>query len=438
MSFRTRLMIATAGAVAIVIVLASALAYVGVHSSLRGEIDTALRERAAVIEAIPFPPTAVGSLTGSLGNVPRPELGAAAGYVQLVSSDGSTRQLPGENLELPVSGKTLRVAAGQSDAFLADVRVGDTSVRVLTSPFRTGLALQIARPLDEVNAALHQLRLILIALSVSGVAIAALLGALIARTATAPVRRLSAATHRVVSTGDLSARVDVVGKDELSRLASDFNVMMASLEHSQEAQRQLVADASHELRTPLTSLRTNIEVLARADGFPTAEREALLDDLTTQIEELVLLIGGLINLARGSEQPADSEDIQLDALVAEAVMRSRRHAPEVSFVTDLDPTIVHGDPGGIDQAVSNLLDNAVKWSSQEGQVDVTLHEGELVVRDRGPGIADEDHPARVRSLLSCGRRARPTRLRARARYRASGRRGTWGYGRCPERAGWRR
>ena len=122
--------------------------------------------------------------------------------------------------------------------------------------------------------------------------------------------------------------------------------MLAALDESQRQQRQLVADASHELGTPLTSIRTNVEVLARRDDLAPAAREALLGDLVGQLGEMSGLVTGLVELA--SEEPTDLElvDIQLDELVDEEVARAERLAPQVSFATSLEPTVVRGVRAG--------------------------------------------------------------------------------------------
>jgi len=91
----------------------------------------------------------------------------------------------------------------------------------------------------------------------------------------APVRRLTQAAEHVAQTNDLTLRIDAGGSgDELDRRSGAFNEMRTTLEASQQAQRQLVADASHELRTPLTSIRTNLELLARARDLPVTDRDA--------------------------------------------------------------------------------------------------------------------------------------------------------------------
>ncbi|HEX2179046.1 MAG TPA: HAMP domain-containing sensor histidine kinase, partial [Actinomycetota bacterium] len=168
--------------------------------------------------------------------------------------------------------------------------------------------------------------------------------------------------------------------------------MLEALDESQQSQRQLVADASHELRTPLTSLRTNIEVLARADELPEDERKELLADLKVQIQELTVLVGDLTDLARGDEPEAGVEEIRFDHLVERAVRRMRTHFPQVEYVTDLQPSLIRGAPSRLDRAVANLLDNAGKWSRPGGTVEVRVRSGELTVRDHGPGIDESDLP----------------------------------------------
>src|SRR5439155_8666905 len=205
-------------------------------------------------------------------------------------------------------------------------------------------------------------------------------------------RRLTQATENVTQTGDLSERIDATGRDELSRLATSFNTMLGALQESTRAQRQLVADASHELRTPLTSLRTNIEVLASERRLPPGERQRLLSDVVEQLGEMTSLIAELIELARAEQQPAEPEEVRLDLLAADAVERATRNRPQVSFKTDFEESLVQGNPATIERAVSNLIDNAAKWSPEGGDVEIAVHSGRVTVRDHGPGIDEEDLP----------------------------------------------
>ena len=167
---------------------------------------------------------------------------------------------------------------------------------------------------------------------------------------------------------------------------------VSKLDESARTQRRLVADASHELRTPVTSVRTNIEILERADELPAGERSRLISDVVEQLEELSALINDLIELAREDEHVDSREEVRLDILVTEAIERARRHSPQVSFEVSLDPTLVNGVPSRLDRAVNNLLDNAVKFAGTDQPIEVRLHDGELEIRDHGPGIDAEDLP----------------------------------------------
>jgi two-component system sensor histidine kinase MprB len=389
MSFRARLTLVAATAVAVAVVLASVLAYFVVRNQLHNELDEGLRERAAEIQRLP--PDRVDRAVFGHG----PPLGAAQGYPQAVAADGRTARPQGADLELPVDDRTLEIARGDYDeVYLRNARVADTSVRIIAVPYGPGpgVAIQVARPLDEVDGAVARVRTFLLVIGATGVAVAALLGLLISGAALAPIRRLTAAADAVTETGDLSQRIEVRGRDELSRLAERFNTMLAALEESARAQRQLVADASHELRTPLTSLRTNIEVLETGRPLPEGERERLLADVVEQLEEMTSLVGELIELARGEQLADEPEDVRLDVLAAAAVERTRRNRPAVTFHTDLQDAPLRGSAASIERAIGNLLDNAAKWSQPGGEVEISVRPNEVRVRDHGPGIAPEDLP----------------------------------------------
>jgi len=390
-TFRARIAIAAAAAVALAVVLASALVYLIARDQLRAPIDEALERRATEILRGPIL-AELPSASGESYLAIRPEFGEARGYVQAVRDDGSVLLPLRQDIELPVDDGALRLASEGGSPAWSDVHVDGTHLRVFTFAYGTGVAVQVARPLTEVDASLGRLGLFLLLIAASGIAIAALLGLVVSRAALSPVRRLTEAAERVSETRNLSERIDVDGRDELSRLAATFNTMLAALEESTRAQRQLVADASHELRTPLTSLRTNIEVLASDRALPPQERGRLLSDVVEQLGEMTTLISELIELARAEQQTAEPEDVRLDLLVGDVVERARRNRPGVVFTTDLRASVVPGIPGTIERAIGNLLDNAAKWSPAGSEIEVRVDGDELTVRDHGPGIADEDLP----------------------------------------------
>jgi two-component system sensor histidine kinase MprB len=366
--------------------------YFAVRGELRGQIDDTLQQRAAQILRSPL--SEVQSPDGNSFLGIRPGFGEANTLVQLVRDDGTTLGARYEKITLPAGDDATALAAdGEAgEHFFTDTTVSGIHVRVLTLAYGPGYALQVARPLTEVDDALGQLRLYLLLVTLGGIGLAAAFGLVVSRAALAPVRRLTETAERVSVTGDLSERIELDGKDELSRLAGSFNGMLAALEDSTRAQRQLVADASHELRTPLTSLRTNIEVLASDRALPAEERGKLLTDVVEQLGEMTTLISELIELARAEQQTAQPADVRLDLVAADAVERARRNRPGVTYVEDFEETVVHGVEGTIERAITNLLDNAAKWSPPGAEVQVEVREGRVTVRDHGPGIAEEDLP----------------------------------------------
>lgn len=383
MSFRNRLTVSAALAVAVAVALSSGTIYLAARRELRSQVDQALLQRVHELTE--------GDLQGE--RYSPPPLGAAGGYTQIVGANGSAIRAADETISIPVTERAQAVAAGESEHFFTDMQVSGTHVRVLTTPLSEGTALQVARPLDEVTLILNQLSILLLMIAAAGVALAAALGRLVAQSALVPVHRLTEGAERIARTKSLAHRIDAgEAQDELGRLASSFNSMLEALDEAQKSQRQLVADASHELRTPLTSLRTNIEVLARSENLPQTEREQLLLDLTGQITELTGLVGDLMDLARDDEPSVGVEEVRLDQLVAGVIARVKKHWPQVEFDASLKPSLVRGTPSRLDRAVGNLLENAGKWSPADGRVEVRVAGGQVTVRDYGPGIAEEDLP----------------------------------------------
>jgi two-component system sensor histidine kinase MprB len=390
MSLRARLTIVAAAAVAVAVVASSVAVYLLMRSDLRGQVDDQLRGRAALIQRDPgilrsFDPR-------FFHGIPQPGFGGGGDYIQLVNSAGQiARPSPGQ-APVPVSKGTVAVAAGERGGFLADTHVAGVHARVLTAPLARGLALQVVRPLNEIDHELSRLRWLLLLVSLGCVGLAADGGAFVSRAALAPVRRVTDAAERVSRTRDPSERVPAAGRDELSRLAGAFNTMLGELGDAIETQRRFVADASHELRTPLTSLQTNIEVLRSAGKLSHEQRARLLADLEREAQEMGGLVSGLLELARDDNVAHPRERVHLDEVVERCAERARSRFPEVAFELHSEPTAVDGEPERIERAVWNLIENAGKWSPPGATVEVAVRPGEVSVRDHGPGIADVDKP----------------------------------------------
>jgi two-component system sensor histidine kinase MprB len=402
MTLRTRIAAVASLSVALAVLAAAVGLYIAVRSDLRGEIDQGLRQRAQAFlapsgtgppdEGLPGGGPPQGGFPRRVQPVP---FGAASGYVQFISSQG-TVQVPagqGTSPKIAVSAHDKAIAASGSGSALSDRTVKGTRLRVLTIGIGERGAVLIARPLTEMNHELSRILLLLAIVGVSGIALAAILGALVARVALTPIARFTNRTEALTGNLDLSRRLEVQGRDELARLAGSFNTTLDALERSVEAQRQLIADAGHELRTPIASLRANIQVLGEAEGLPPAEQEGLRGDIVSELDELTALVGDVVELARGAGRGAgDTEDdVRLDEVVQGAVERTKRRG-ELRFELRLEPTLVRGQGERIVRAVSNLLENAHKWSPEDGLVEVDLHEGVLSVRDHGPGFDELDLP----------------------------------------------
>ena len=392
MSFRLRVTILTAAAVAVAAIAAGALMYLMVQQQIQSAFDDTLKTTANTARlGGPRPDDRFGGRAGG-GQVflsGRPDI-----FAQIVDTSGSivgSDSQVGQSPEL-VTSQVLAVANGKSADGWSDVTTSTVHWRIYAVPFSPGHALEVARPLNEIDAALASTRFALIGLAITAAVLAALLGALIGRAVLTPLRRLNATVNDVTRTRDLSRRVAMTGGDEIANLAASFDGMLGALEVSLRQQRQLVADASHELRTPLTSLRTNLELLARGQPTDNAERQQVLVELVGQMERLSTLVADLIDLARDEEATLPIEDVRLDEVVADAITDVRGRYPQVRFEAVLEKAAVRGVRSRIARAVTNLLDNAGKWSPAGGVVEVTVNGGEVSVRDHGPGVAPEDAP----------------------------------------------
>jgi two-component system, OmpR family, sensor histidine kinase MprB len=225
-----------------------------------------------------------------------------------------------------------------------------------------------------------------------GILLAGVLGTLIARSALAPIKRFSERTEHVTSTLSSPRRLQETGATELRRLAMSFNRTLDALERSIQAQRHLIADASHELRTPMAALRSNIQIFLEAHRLPPEERVDLQQAILDELDELTQLVADVVELARGSVPNEHIEPIALEVIVEKVVDQARRRSPEIEFALALESTTVVNVAERVARAVTNVVDNARKWSPAGATVEIGLRGGILRVRDHGPGFAPADLP----------------------------------------------
>jgi two-component system sensor histidine kinase MprB len=409
-SFRSRITMLVVAAVGIAVALGSLISYLAISQTVTHRLDNDLKQRAGVLSS---PQLGLFS-QNQLATTDAAILLSATGYQEsIVYADGSSfkpgnvKITKGNEVTLvptaaPFGDPEKQVAATQAGTTLRTVSSNGVDYRVYSFPNVLGSALNpepsalvFSTSMASTESTVNTVAVVSLIVGLLGIGLAAAAGLAIGRAALRPVEELSEATEYIARTGDLRS-LTVHGDDELAKLTSNFNTMLEALARSQEHQKRLVADAGHELRTPLTSMRTNLDLLAQVmaapdDGrLPKEERIELMNDVRAQMEELSVLIADLVELSR-DEQPSHTiERLDLRDVVERAAERVQRRAPGLTYDLQLSPWYLDGDAAGLERLVTNLMDNAAKWSPEDGTVTVTLANGLLQVADEGPGIAEAD------------------------------------------------
>jgi signal transduction histidine kinase len=279
---------------------------------------------------------------------------------------------------------------------IADGRSGYASVssdgdrlRAYTAPLAevggpaAGGAVVVAASTHDLQETIDSLHWFVFGAGLAAAALAAAAVALLLRTALRPLTRLSEGAAEIERTGDARRRLpEPSSADEVGRLATTLNEMLASLERAREVERRFLADASHELRTPLTALLGNVTYLVRhgPDAEVTAELEA-------DAARLAGLADDLLALFREESSIAPTETVRLDELAAESV-RGRVHAAPSK------PVSVRGDRGALERALANLIRNAELHGPPDGPIGVSVEQANgwarLVVTDEGQGLPPDD------------------------------------------------
>ncbi len=383
-SLASRVTLLTTIAVGLSVAFLSAGVYVTVRMQLQSQLDESLLERAQK--------TARANVLGTTATPPPVALGASD--IRIALLEGDRLYVLDGGQPLPVGKQELAVANGLATTSVRTALVGEEEYRIVSVPTRTqGRSLIIAQSLAQQEKLLTRLGAASLIFGLLGVLGAGIAGWAVARSGLRPVRKLTASVEEIAITEDLTP-LPVEGDDEIARLATAFNQMLIALDASRDRQRRLVTDAGHELRTPLTSLRTNVDLLTQADLAerpldPTARAE-LLEDIRAQIDELTTLIGDLTELARDEPLATVVGEVELSEIVDLSVARVRRRAVGATFDVETEPWSVVGEASSLERAITNLLDNAAKWSPAGATVRVRLADGVLTVDDEGPGIAAAD------------------------------------------------
>ena len=397
MSFRVRIALVSAAAVAIAFAVAAWITYSTTQRELIAEVDESLHNRVEQIERSTNPLELIAVLGAFEERSPRGPFergvsGFDAIFWQFVPNGvgPAITDYPGTG-GLPIDTLEQQVIDGVLGSVVRTVDVGDDNLRVLTSSLPTG-AIQVARSLEEVDGSLEGLAAVLRLAAIAGVLLAGVVGYFVARDAARPIGQLAAAAEHVAATQELASHIDVDRTDEVGRLASSFNDMLAALEASRQQQRRLVHDAGHELRTPLTALRTNVELLAKVENLPENVRDQMIADIDSEIQDLTALVTELVELA--ADSPGDHtalEEVDLGDVVEGVAEKYRRRTGRTINVA-VDESVVNGRSLQLERAVSNLVDNAAKWSPDKSAIDISVSDGRVTVIDQGPGIDESDRP----------------------------------------------
>jgi two-component system sensor histidine kinase MprB len=388
-SLASRVTLLTTMAVGIAVTGVAFAAFATVRMQSMNSLDESLHSRAAQ--------AAHADTLDALSREKIPPWALGAADVRIIFLDALNASIRGvdEKDSKQIGPAEFQVALGQRQWSARTVWMDGERYRLVAVPAEQGEALILAQSLESTDRMLDQLGLVMLLFGLAGMISAGLAGWGVARNGLRPVRRLTTAVEDIARTERLDP-IPVEGRDEVARLSTAFNAMLAALSASQARQRQLVADAGHELRTPLTSLRTNLDLLAQADTstkLSAESRKELLDDVQGQITEMTTLIGDLVELARDDPSAVPAvEPVELAAVIGQAVTRVRRRASTVQFEVQTEPWWVTGDSAALERAITNLLDNAAKWSPEGGRVTVQLTRGTVMVADQGPGISEQDLP----------------------------------------------
>lgn len=364
---------------------------------LYAEVDRSL-EQATVVVVRDRP----GALPRPAGRLPRVEAivlpertGLESVVVQVVRPDGRVVRSNSDVL-LPVDDVDQLLILNAQGQRLRTVAVDGERYRVRTLALPGG-AVQAGRSLTETERVLRELRIRTVWWTALIATMAAAGGWLLARGITARLGRLSHAAEQLAMTGGSTASLDLAdlsagpprGRDEVGMLSHSFAVMVNALTKARAEQERLVQDAGHELRTPLTSLRTNVDVLTRYTNLDDDTRGVLLGEIRRDVEELASLVNEVLDVAAGTRNHEQPGPLVLGRVVGDVVERFRRRSGREVEV-HADDTVVMAGRGGVERAVSNLLDNAHKFDPGESPLEVRVVDGRLEVLDHGPGVPLEE------------------------------------------------
>jgi two-component system sensor histidine kinase MprB len=380
MSLRGKIVLALVAIAALTTISVGWIGYMSTRSRLIEEVDRSLEKvtRSVVVRR---------------GGIVVPARGVLDVDVQALDVDG---EVIDSSYGAPIDPGTLateRVVGRPGMIGVDTIETPYGSARVRTLGLQWG-GLQAMRSLAETEAVLADVRRRTLLVVIAVTAGAGALGWIIAGSVAAPLRRLTAAATDVERSGRLDVEVPVRGRDETAQLGTAFNRMLGALAALRADQQRLVQDAGHELRTPLTSVRTNVAVLRRHPDLQPDVRERILDDLDAETIELAGLVEEVVALASGAVDESEPEVVALAEAVETVGERARRRSGR-KVVVAADGSAVLAQRSAVERAISNLVDNAIKFDPSEQPIEIRAAEGRVDVADRGPGLGSAEEMTRM-------------------------------------------
>jgi two-component system sensor histidine kinase MprB len=398
MKLRTRFLIATSVIVFLTVGILSVAIYATVSKHLLSEVDNTLDSRIIAITDSIRSRNNLPSTTSASGN--RRQRNPLEEALLPIRFDTVTQVLDPQGtvvialgqVDLPITNDVLAIVRNPfAQPIRFTVKIDGDPYRMLAVPLLRGGALQLGKDISDIESAKEGILLWLFVLGLLAIGASGGAGWFIARRTARPIQKLAAAAEHIAATRELTTTLEISGDAEIEQLATSFNTMLVALRLSREQQQQLVQDASHELRTPLTSLRANSELLER-ENLDTETKNSILRDIRAEVDELAALTGELSSLASDQRLVEQLRIVNLGEAVEEVVERARRRSGRTITIHLNAPSNISLRPSQLDRAISNLIDNALKFCPTSQPVDVFVSNNRIEVCDHGPGISDADKP----------------------------------------------
>ncbi|MEE8636855.1 MAG: HAMP domain-containing sensor histidine kinase [Dehalococcoidia bacterium] len=388
-----------------ILVLSGAVLHILLERYLSNQVDDQLRVQSARVHGTLNPQEIPDPLDYEVIHSKLPpvdEFTSPGIYIQFIDHNGNV-VVKSSNLgeqELPTNLSLIEQGFAGNVA-VQTVSAGDSvKVRIMVSPMylrEQVLLLEVAQSLNHIDTTMSRVRWALLASVLLALALAAISGGAVVRNALSPVSQLVRITRSIEASSDLSRRVGYKGPpDEIGELATTFDHMIEHLDRVFQSQRDFVADASHELRGPLTVIRGNLDLLRR--NLSAENRRESVRAIQRETARMVKIVDDLLLLAEAqSAQPAQEQKVALREIVLEELSRAKTLAGKRTITVDrLEDLVIMGDAQRLKQLLANLVDNAIKHTSEQGTIIFSLFkDGEwarLEVADNGIGIAPEHLP----------------------------------------------